>query len=309
MARARSPDRGKAFDIWQASGGKKLLKDIAAELGLSDIQIRKWKNQDKWDDRLNGNVTIESKGNVTNEKKKGAPIGNKNAVGNIGGGAPIGNKNAVGNRGGAAPVHNTNAVKTGEYQSLWMDALTPEQAEAIERVNVDPLKQLDDIIILYSFREQQIMLRIRQLQEGLTEKQRKVLKERMSIKDIGTVYDEYSGSTTSVPFKKDELVVTEITENEFRVIDDLLKHEEALTRTTERKNKAIRDKLSYLNELEKIEIAKERLRIELEQKGLSGGENLSNEQQYNITQSIIESNPELVATIFGRSLENRGSKG
>lgn len=45
MARQRSPDRDKAFEIWQASGGKKKLKDIAAELGLSDTQIRKWKNQ------------------------------------------------------------------------------------------------------------------------------------------------------------------------------------------------------------------------------------------------------------------------
>jgi len=68
MARARSPARDKAYEIYKESHGKKLLKDIAAELYVSDAQIRKWKNQDKWDDLMNGNVTI-AKGNVTKQKK------------------------------------------------------------------------------------------------------------------------------------------------------------------------------------------------------------------------------------------------
>ncbi|AST93015.1 hypothetical protein BC6307_18000 [Sutcliffiella cohnii] len=88
MARARSPNRDKAFEMWKESGGKLLLKDIAAELGVKDSQIRKWKNQDKWDEQLKGNVT-NVKSNVTN--KRGAPKGNKNAVGH---GAPKGNSNA-----------------------------------------------------------------------------------------------------------------------------------------------------------------------------------------------------------------------
>lgn len=92
MARPRNPKRDQAFEIWKESGGKKKLKDIAAELGVSDSQIRKWKNQDKWDEALNSNVT-KSKGNVT-KRKRGAPLGNKNAVGNEGG-APTGNQNAV----------------------------------------------------------------------------------------------------------------------------------------------------------------------------------------------------------------------
>lgn len=62
MARARSSARDKAYEIYKESEGKKLLKDIAAELGVSDSQIRKWKNQDKWDDQMNGNV-INEKGN------------------------------------------------------------------------------------------------------------------------------------------------------------------------------------------------------------------------------------------------------
>jgi phage terminase small subunit len=70
MARARSPDRDKAFNIWLDSKGEILLKDIANQLGVSDGQIRKWKNLDKWHDKLKGNVTnekVQSKSNVTFE--------------------------------------------------------------------------------------------------------------------------------------------------------------------------------------------------------------------------------------------------
>lgn len=87
MPRARSPKRDEAYQLWLASEGKKKLKDIAAELGVSETQIRKWKNQDKW----NGNVTNQVNGNVTKRKRGGQP-GNKNAVGH---GAPKGNQNAT----------------------------------------------------------------------------------------------------------------------------------------------------------------------------------------------------------------------
>lgn len=68
MARARDPARDKAKEMYLNSEGKMLLKDIAAELGKSDSQIRKWKNQDGWNDELNGNVTNGANGNVTNEE-------------------------------------------------------------------------------------------------------------------------------------------------------------------------------------------------------------------------------------------------
>ncbi len=86
MPRARSPKRDEAYKLWLDSGKKKKLKDIASELGVSETQIRKWKNQDKW----NSNVT-NPKGNVT-KRKQGAQPGNKNAAGH---GAPKGNQNAT----------------------------------------------------------------------------------------------------------------------------------------------------------------------------------------------------------------------
>ena len=68
MPRARSPERDKAYEIWRSSSGKKPLKDIAEELGVSDVKVRKWKNTDKWDEKLKGNVP-KRKGNVPKQVK------------------------------------------------------------------------------------------------------------------------------------------------------------------------------------------------------------------------------------------------
>ncbi|WP_366249346.1 phage terminase small subunit-related protein [Terribacillus aidingensis] len=57
MARPRNPKRDEAFRLWKEKNGTKALKEIAAELDVGDSQIRKWKNQDRWEDQLNGNVT------------------------------------------------------------------------------------------------------------------------------------------------------------------------------------------------------------------------------------------------------------
>ncbi|PHC44637.1 terminase [Bacillus toyonensis] len=68
MARQRSPDRDKAFEVYKLSKGEKPLVEIAEELGIKNpSQIRKWKSQDKWDEKINGNVTI-AKRSVTNVK-------------------------------------------------------------------------------------------------------------------------------------------------------------------------------------------------------------------------------------------------
>ncbi|WP_082136098.1 phage terminase small subunit [Bacillus altitudinis] len=95
MARARNPNRDKAFQLWKESDGSRLLKDIAEELGVTANTIRKWKANDKWDEEFKGSAPIE---------KRSAPIR----------GAPKGNKNAVGNSGGA-PARNQNAKTHGFY--------------------------------------------------------------------------------------------------------------------------------------------------------------------------------------------------
>lgn len=71
MARQKSPNRDKAFEIYKEHKGNIMLIDIAKQLDVSDVQIRKWKSQDKWDDILKGTLPMKSniiKSNVTNEK-------------------------------------------------------------------------------------------------------------------------------------------------------------------------------------------------------------------------------------------------
>ena len=130
MPRARSPKRDEAYKIWLDSGGKKKLKDIASDLGVSETQIRKWKNLDKW----KGNVTNQSKGNVTKRKRGGQP-GNHNATG------PPGNKNA-------------------EKYGFFSKYLPEETVSIIQEMPTDPLDILwHEIQIAYAaiIRAQQIM--------------------------------------------------------------------------------------------------------------------------------------------------------
>ncbi|PVE16832.1 phage portal protein [Clostridium perfringens] len=68
MARVRSPNRDKAFEIYKDHDGDIKLIDIAKELNIKDSQIRKWKSQDNWDEKLKGALPI-SKSNVTNKNE------------------------------------------------------------------------------------------------------------------------------------------------------------------------------------------------------------------------------------------------
>lgn len=65
MPRQRSPKRDLAYQLWLKSNGEKKLKDIAVEVGVSEGQIRKWKNIDNW----NGNVT-NAKSYVAKQKEQ-----------------------------------------------------------------------------------------------------------------------------------------------------------------------------------------------------------------------------------------------
>lgn len=251
MARERSPEREKAKLMWLESGGAMKLKDIAAALSIGETQIRKWKSQDGWAAELNSNVTIETISNVT---KRGAPKGNKNAVGNRGG-APPGNKRAVGNKGGnGGPYGNKKAVTTGEYESIWLDALEDDERGLVDLIDTDPIQQADEAIMKFEIRERRMLFRIKRLTDGLTERERRVLYELKSIKEAMTVHDEITGKTKTVPYTRTELVESEIEEKTFRVIDDIISLEEALTRVQDKKLKAIELKARLLDEEKRVRI-------------------------------------------------------
>lgn len=96
-------------------------KDICQKYDLSMNTLKSWVKRYNWaDERKNKG----KKG--AHKKKRGAPKGNKNAVGNAGGpGGPPGNK---------------KAVKHGVYETVIRDRLTPE-----EQAVFDALPAEDDL--------------------------------------------------------------------------------------------------------------------------------------------------------------------
>lgn len=146
MARPRSPNRDKAFQLWLESGKKRQLKDIAVELQVSEEQVRKWKNQDQWD-----KVTLPNgKGNVTKRNKGGQP-GNRNAAGH----------------GGTGPPGNKNAVTTGEFETLLFDCLDDEEKRLVASVPSDKQRLLLQEIQLLTVRERRMLKRIEAIKESV----------------------------------------------------------------------------------------------------------------------------------------------
>ncbi|AWX20929.1 terminase [Bacillus subtilis] len=255
MPRPRDPKRDEAFRLWEESGGTRLLKEIAEELGCSPSLIRKWKNQDHWEEKLNGNVTKQndkSNGNVT--KRPGAPKGSKNAKGNKGGKAPPGNQNAKGNRGGAAPKGNKNSVRTGEYESILFDFMDDTEKELFGQIETDPLYQIDLTIRELSLRERRMMQRISKIENGLNETQRRVLQQLRKVKDIVPTKDQKTGLVKHQALMNERLVVTEIEEVSEPSVDKILRLEEAMTRVTDKRLKAIRQKYEMIRSMDEHEL-------------------------------------------------------
>lgn len=61
MARVRSPNRDKAYDIYKLNNGEILLKDIAAQLNVSESTVRSWKTKDNWEEKINGALQINKR--------------------------------------------------------------------------------------------------------------------------------------------------------------------------------------------------------------------------------------------------------
>ena len=66
LARERSPNRDKAFDVYKKHKGKIRNKDIAKMLHEDPKTVSKWKTLDKWEERLNNSK--KEKGNSKFEK-------------------------------------------------------------------------------------------------------------------------------------------------------------------------------------------------------------------------------------------------
>lgn len=238
MARARSPDREKARKIYLKAKGNVKLTDIAKELGVGDSQIRKWKSQDKWDDELQtkGKGALpKAKGNVT--KKRGAPVGNKNAIGN---------------RGGAAPLRNTNAEKHGAFSRIYWDTLEDDEMEMISEIGEDAEEELVLQIQMFAIRERRLMQRIKRYKET-DEKNHGLSVKSVSKKKVIEDLEDSEGNSLNCK-KSTETTVT----NTEAVMNSNMALEAELTKVQRAKTKAIDSLAKLRNEREKLEIEESR---------------------------------------------------
>lgn len=149
-------------------------KDIAEKHDVSVNTVKSWKTRYKWDRK--GVHTNNEK--VRTQKKTGAPINNKNAVGNSGNKNPkYGNKNAVGH---GPPKGNDNAVTHGFFRKHFPEDVADLAAEIMEKNPIDML--WENITIQYTaiIRAQRLMF-VKD-QEDMS---REVKKET----DMGTEYE------------------------------------------------------------------------------------------------------------------------
>lgn len=135
MARGRNPARDKAKTEWLKSGGKTTTKELAADYGVSEVQIRKWKSTDKWKAELE-------------RKKRGGQKGNKNAAGH------------------GAPKRNRNAETHGAYTTVHLDSLSPEERAYVEAISLDAQENMLCELQLLFAKERDLTHRIKKYEQA-----------------------------------------------------------------------------------------------------------------------------------------------
>ena len=232
MARQRNPNRDKAKEMWLKSGGNMKLKDIAAELGVAENAVRKWKSEDKWEkERSDKTKRNAPKKKNTPKKPHGAPIGNQNAVGNAGGGAPLG---------------NTNALKHGGYSSIFWDTLSEREKEMIDTMDKTVEQQLIEEIKLLTVREHRILHNL-QKYRNLLDSGEHLVKSGTSRKEVLRDFDteedreKFAELARKAEERGDKLPGNEyeLTTKREATIDLIHRLEDALTRCQNEKRRCL----------------------------------------------------------------------
>ena len=207
---ARAPDTRAEQAKKMFLSGKKLI-EISETLKIPEGTVRSWKNRYKWD-----NATLQKNNRNVAKKRGGQPN----------------NKNAVGNKGGAAPKQNKNAVKTGEFETLFFDALEPKEIQLVNMIQLDKEQLLLQEVQLLTVGEQRMLGRIEKLKsmENVSEVVTEVVTE-VEKPPPGMSVTKYSTG-----FDKGKL--TDLKEYE-GILGQIQAIEEALTRVQARRQRAI----------------------------------------------------------------------
>lgn len=276
MPKERSPNRDKAYELYKINNGDIPLVSIAEELNETAGTVRGWKSKDKWDSKLNGTFqTKNTERSIQNSKKSKAnkkitssiyqkndsvPImsTNQNSETNSNTktnkkGAPKGNKNAVGNSGGNGAIEgNKNALSTGEYESIIFKNILGKEERSIFGRDIDVKDKLLEQLHILEVREYRIFQRIKEFEEG----------ERLSLSAVTIVSEEdgtKKSNTTTMRAKHDEILkledaLTRVESAILRVIDKLRKYDIDEDRLSIERDRLqlYRDKLKGTIDLEEL---------------------------------------------------------
>lgn len=144
--RSAERDTAKAEYIERRSRGEEVnLAELADRLGVKRQTLRNWKSADKWDEAVK-----------PPKRKRGGQPGNKNSKGK---------KNAAGSHPGAPPG-NKNAEKDGAYSAVFLDALTDEEREIVEKAPLEVRAALEHEMKILKFRENKILSKIAEYEKA-----------------------------------------------------------------------------------------------------------------------------------------------
>lgn len=144
--RSAERDTARAEYIERRSRGEEVnLAELADRLGVKRQTLRNWKSKEKWDEAVK-----------PPKRKRGGQPGNKNSKGK---------KNAAGSHPGA-PTGNKNAEKDGAYSAVFLDALTDEEREIVEKAPLEVRAALEHEMKILKFRENKILSKIAEYEKA-----------------------------------------------------------------------------------------------------------------------------------------------
>ena len=200
MARARSPSRDKALEIYKQHNGNITNREIASMLNEDEKVIAVWKSRDKWNQ-----VVQQSEQSCTTNKidAKKTRKASKKANSRL-------KKESYPLQ---ARPNNKNAVTTGEFESIFFDTLEDDEIKLVDSIEIEKRNLLIHEIQLLTVRERRMLKRIADLKnKEITLKSYKTGIE----KDADTDLKEFETA-----------------------LNQIQNIEEALTRVQEKKQKAI----------------------------------------------------------------------
>lgn len=200
MARARSPSRDKALEIYKQHNGNITNREIASMLNEDEKVIAVWKSRDKWNkvvqqSEQSGTTNKINTKKTTKTSKQANSSWNKESYPTM------------------KRPNNKNAISTGEFESIFFDTLEDDEIKLVDSIEIEKRNLLIHEIQLLTVRERRMLKRIADLKnKEITLKSYKTGIE----KDADTDLKEFETA-----------------------LNQIQNIEEALTRVQEKKQKAI----------------------------------------------------------------------